>query len=135
MTDQAKVVLVVRNFISNAYKFTPAGSVAVRIHPEDTTVVIEVRDTGVGIDPQDIPRIFEMFRQVGTSPAGGSGVGLGLYIVKQIVERLRGTIEVDSVPGSGSVFRVRLPGYTAEDVGAADPGASEEDGAAGDAVA
>jgi signal transduction histidine kinase len=116
-TDRAKVVLIVRNLVSNAFKFTAQGEVTVRIQAEGSELRIVVRDTGIGIAEDQLPVIFEMFRQLGTGPADHrGGVGLGLYIVQQFVDRLRGTIEVESAPGRGTTFRVILPGYARDGV-------------------
>jgi len=113
-TDRAKVALVVRNLVSNALKFTDAGAVTVRVQPEADRLLFEVADTGIGIAPDQLPFIFDMFRQVDTAPTHRrGGVGLGLYIVKQFVDRLGGTIDVESAPGRGTTFRVSLPGYAA----------------------
>jgi signal transduction histidine kinase len=115
VTDVAKVGLIVRNLVSNAFKYTVEGQVAVRMRTTDSHLVLAVADTGIGIAAANLPVIFEMFRQLDSGSARqGGGVGLGLYIVKQMVQRLAGTIEVDSAPGRGSEFRVTLPGYEAE---------------------
>src|SRR5262249_60902119 len=100
ITDRAKVALVVRNLVSNALKFTDAGAVTVRVQPEADRLLFEVADTGIGIAPDQLPFIFDMFRQVDTAPTHRrGGVGLGLYIVKQFVDRLGGSIDVESTPG------------------------------------
>ncbi len=125
VTDAAKVALVVRNLVSNAFKFTANGSVTVRIAFHSPVLTIEVRDTGIGILPDQVPIIFEMFRQLdGGSTRGHGGVGLGLYIVKQVIDRLGGSVSVESAPGHGSVFRITLPDCSAEpEVAAATPSA------------
>lgn len=102
---------VVDNLIGNALKFTPAGgTVEVRLRGANGTVVLQVADSGIGIDSEHIGRIFERFYQVdGTSRRTHGGCGLGLALVKEIVERHGGTVTVDSVPGKGSTFTVLLP--------------------------
>ncbi|HJQ74900.1 MAG TPA: ATP-binding protein, partial [Gaiellaceae bacterium] len=116
LTDRAKIALVVRNLVSNALKFTAEGKVQVRMDVQDETLAIEVEDTGIGIGAEHLPLIFEMFRQVdGSMTRRHDGVGLGLYIVKQFVTRLGGTVAVASTPGRGSCFRVVLPGVVGAD--------------------
>ena len=110
-TDRAKLALVVRNLVGNAFKFTEAGKVEVRVVLDRDLLAIEVEDTGIGIPADQVPIIFDMFRQVdGSETRKHNGVGLGLYIVNQFVTRLGGRIEVQSAPGSGSTFRVAFPG-------------------------
>jgi len=110
-TDRAKLALVVRNLVGNAFKFTTAGKVEVRLALSRDVLAIEVEDTGIGIAADQVPIIFDMFRQVdGSETRRHNGVGLGLYIVKQFVTRLGGRIEVESTPGKGSTFRVAFPG-------------------------
>ncbi len=111
ITDRAKLALVVRNLVSNAFKFTPEGKVLVRMMARGDSLIIEVKDTGIGMSEEHLPIIFEMFRQVdGSMTRRHNGVGLGLYIVKQFTSRLSGTVDVRSKLGEGTTFRVVLPG-------------------------
>jgi signal transduction histidine kinase len=111
-SDPALLRVVISNLIGNAVKFTREGIVTVYLRNADGAHIIEIRDTGIGIAEADFPRIFEPFEQLEplrrkTIP----GVGLGLSLVRQIVDALGGTIEVQSVVGNGSMFRVTLPGH------------------------
>ncbi|HVZ80956.1 MAG TPA: HAMP domain-containing sensor histidine kinase [bacterium] len=102
---------IVLNLVSNAIKFTPSGEVEVVLSEEDGDFVLEVRDTGVGIDPAFHERIFEKFFRV-HQPKGSparQGSGLGLTIVKGLCEAHGGRVAVESVLGQGSRFRVVLP--------------------------
>jgi len=110
MTDRAKLSLIVRNLVSNAFKFTTEGKVVVRVMVVGDTLMLEVGDTGMGIRPEHLRVIFDMFRQAdGSSTRRHGGVGLGLYIVREFVQRLGGIVDVTSTPGRGSRFRVVLP--------------------------
>ena len=102
---------VVHNLVNNAIKFTPhQGSVIISAIETDPGTVVEVRDTGIGIKPDDQVRLFEEFRQVdGTTSRGYEGAGLGLALSKRLVELQGGQIWVESVPGRGSVFRFLIP--------------------------
>ena len=97
--------------IDNAIKYTPAGGkVAVSLETNNGSAWFEVRDTGVGISASDLPHVFErFFRADKARTRQNGGVGLGLSIGKQIVEHHGGTMNVESTPGEGSIFRVRLP--------------------------
>jgi len=109
-TDRNTLKVILKNLLTNAVKFTEHGGVEVSARAVDHGVEIAVRDTGIGIDPAVLPVIFEPFRQ--GEPAATrrfGGVGLGLYVVRRLVEVLGGTVTVDSQPGRGSVFRVWLP--------------------------
>lgn len=99
------------NLISNAVKYTPAGgSVRVFLDREERWAVGKVEDTGIGISPQDLPLIFhEFYRAAEVRKMGVRGTGLGLPLVKRIVEGYGGSLEVQSAVGKGSLFRFRLP--------------------------
>ena len=110
-TDPLRVRQVVINLLSNAAKFTARGCVEAELLPHgEGHFRILVRDTGIGIEEKALPIIFERFRQVdGSMTRSASGVGLGLSIVRQIVDLLGGEIEVTSAVGEGSTFTVPLP--------------------------
>lgn len=108
--DHDRLVQVVINLLSNAAKFTPAGSVTCRARRADNHLLVSVMDTGIGIDPADFEKVFEQFVQVGnTLTDKPKGTGLGLSICKQIVEHHGGKIWVESEPGKGSTFSFTLP--------------------------
>jgi signal transduction histidine kinase len=109
--DPQRIGQVVANLVNNAIKFTaPGGAIAIDVAPTAEGASIEVRDTGVGIDPAELPHIFERFyRGSQANEARGSGSGLGLAIVRSIVDMHGGTVEVESRLGLGSRFTVTLP--------------------------
>jgi CheY-like chemotaxis protein/anti-sigma regulatory factor (Ser/Thr protein kinase) len=109
--DERRVKQVVFNLLSNAVKFTPdGGTVAVRAQRVGDDVEVAVADTGIGIAPVDQARIFDEFQQIGQH----EGTGLGLALVRNLVEHHGGTIRVESEPGSGSTFTFTMPLRTAE---------------------
>jgi signal transduction histidine kinase len=110
--DGDRLSQVFTNLVDNAIKYSPAGGqVTIFAALAGADVLIQVRDSGTGISPEDQKRIFERFYQVDKSRRGGSGrgVGLGLAIAHQIVTAHHGRIWVDSAPGQGSTFSVSLP--------------------------
>lgn len=114
--DPTRLAQVMGNLLNNACKFTnPGGRIWLTVEQEGESAVIRVRDTGIGIAAEQLPRIFEMFMQVDTSlERSVSGLGVGLSLVKNLVELHGGTVEVHSAGlGQGSEFVVRLPVLTA----------------------
>jgi signal transduction histidine kinase len=108
--DERKVKQVLFNLLSNAVKFTPdGGRVEVTAHPAGEAVAIAVRDTGIGIAPEDQERIFDEFRQVSGDTGKQEGTGLGLALTRRFVELHGGSIRVESRVGEGSTFTVTLP--------------------------
>jgi signal transduction histidine kinase len=111
-SDRQKVKQIVLNFLSNALKFTPAGTVTIKAayDAKERTIAISVTDSGVGIAVEDQAKVFEDFRQLDSSPARGyGGTGLGLSICRRLSQMLGGTIELESAPGRGSTFTLLLP--------------------------
>ena len=111
-SDRDKLKHALQNLINNALKFTDAGSVTVtaRHNQEQDTVELTVADTGIGIPAEDLPLVFDRFRQVDSSRTRAhGGVGLGLHIVRTFTDILGGRIEVASAPGRGSTFTITLP--------------------------
>jgi two-component system phosphate regulon sensor histidine kinase PhoR len=114
--SEEKLTQAIINLISNALKFTPKGGViAVGAQVQrgvegPDAIVVTITDTGIGIKPDDQKQIFEKYKQSGNkSLRGGGGTGLGLYIVKQIIEGHGGEVELTSLPGVGTCMVLRLP--------------------------
>ncbi len=108
--DHLRMEQVITNLISNAIKYSPAGSaIDVLLAARADELELSVTDHGIGMSEEDQSRVFDPFRRVGLSEETVPGVGLGLYVVRKIVEAHRGRIEVSSVRGGGSTFRVFLP--------------------------
>jgi signal transduction histidine kinase len=106
--DPARIEQAVQNIILNAIKYSPQGGpVTISVGSAGSDAILSVSDQGIGLSAEQRARIFDAFQRFG--PPGISGVGLGLSLVKKIVEAHGGDIEVESVPGTGSTFRIRLP--------------------------
>lgn len=108
--DTAALRRLAMILIDNAIKYTPApGSVRMSIEKEASSAVLEVRDSGIGVSPEDLPHIFERFYRADKARGCDGGAGLGLAIAKWIAEQHGGQIAVESMPGKGSTFRVAFP--------------------------
>jgi PAS domain S-box-containing protein len=109
--DPVELGTALMKLVENAVQYTPAGNtVVLRTRQVNGCALIEVCDPGIGIHPDDLPRIFERFYRVDKArSAQTGGVGLGLPIAQKVVEAHRGQIEVESAPGEGSTFRITLP--------------------------
>lgn len=109
-TDQQRVEQIVKNFLSNAFKFTSEGEVRLRIEPEGNMVAIRVSDTGIGMTPEQQTRVFDAFQQAdGSTSRKFGGTGLGLTISRELATHLGGRIELASELGRGSIFTLLLP--------------------------
>ncbi|MDO4164484.1 MAG: ATP-binding protein [Bacteroides sp.] len=108
--DPLRLRQIITNLLSNAVKFTDQGSITLTARYEDKRLVVSVADTGKGMDPADRERIFQEFTRL-PGAQGEEGFGLGLSIVRMLVQLLEGTIEVDSALGKGSTFTFRVPIY------------------------
>jgi signal transduction histidine kinase len=109
-TDPGKLKVVIKNLIGNAAKFTEQGSITVNAHRCGSGIEIDVIDSGVGIPTDELPIIFEPFRQLESAKTRRfGGTGLGLHIVKRLLELLGGRITVESEVGRGSTFHVWMP--------------------------
>jgi signal transduction histidine kinase len=110
LSDRTKLKQILLNLLSNAMKFTTRGGVSVVVRPHAMGVRLDINDTGIGIRPEHLSVIWEDFRQVDQSRTREfGGTGLGLSITRKLVERLGGTISVESIVGVGTTFTVLLP--------------------------
>jgi signal transduction histidine kinase len=117
--DRLRVEQVVMNVLANAFKYGAGAPVAVALHREGDEAIIEIADQGIGIDEQDRERIFGRFERAAPMRHYG-GLGLGLYVSREIVAVHKGMIQAANRPGGGAVFTIRLPLDLAE--GAKDSG-------------
>jgi signal transduction histidine kinase len=108
--DRGWIERLLLNLLDNALKFTPeGGTIVVRVTREHSGVELEVEDTGRGIDPTLLPRLFERFARTDSALSGTTeGVGLGLRLVKWIADRHNAAISVVSVPGTGTTFTLKF---------------------------
>ncbi|WP_300704716.1 ATP-binding protein [Bacteroides sp.] len=108
ISDPLRLRQIINNLLSNAVKFTEQGGITMTARYENRSLVVAISDTGRGMAPADRERIFQEFTRL-PGAQGKEGFGLGLSIVRMLVQLLEGTIEVDSVPGKGSTFTLRVP--------------------------
>jgi signal transduction histidine kinase len=108
--DPDRMAQVLGNLVSNALRYTPGnGQITLAAENGSHQVILKVQDTGSGIDPEDLPNIFRRFYRGDRSRQQNGASGLGLAIARSIVEAHGGTIAVESVPGQGTTFLIRLP--------------------------
>jgi signal transduction histidine kinase len=109
--DRNQVDLVIRNILSNAIKFTNTdGTIRVSSKEENRDVVIAVADNGVGMEPEQYTMLFKNISNSSSfGTMGEKGTGLGLLLCREFVEKNNGSIDVESEPGAGSIFYIRLP--------------------------
>ena len=108
--DVDRIEQVIANFLTNAIKYSPRGGrIAVTVAVEGARVRVAVTDSGIGIDPSALPRMFERYYRVPGSERTAKGIGLGLFVTKQLVEAHGGSVHVESTPGRGSTFSFLLP--------------------------
>lgn len=111
LADQDELYRALVNLVENAVNYTPAeGTVTIRTQAQDGNAIAEVSDTGIGISAEELPHIFDrFFRSANAKSIYTGGTGLGLAMVKKIIDMHNGHIEVTSVPGEGTTFRIQLP--------------------------
>ncbi len=115
--DRDHLIQIFVNLVGNALKFTPSGTIRVFARESPDGVECVVADTGIGISKEDLPKVFSKFQQFGrVAGSGAKGTGLGLVIVKQMVELHKGKIRVESMLGTGTTFTFTLPRFTAEEL-------------------
>jgi signal transduction histidine kinase len=108
--DPTDIAIALDNLLDNAIAYTEAGSVTVRLSADDDTATLAVADTGIGIPAEHLPRVFERFYRVDAARTrAGGGTGLGLSLVRHVVERAGGSLAISSTVGSGTTMTVTLP--------------------------
>lgn len=108
--DSSYLSIAVQQLINNAIQFTSTGGqITIRTYSESDHIVLEVEDTGIGIDTHDLPYIFDRFFRADSARSSNGGIGMGLAMVKQIIDNHHGSITVTSVVNQGSIFCIHLP--------------------------
>lgn len=123
--DPTRIRQVMNNLVSNAVKYSPQGGpieVRLRANPVDDTAIVYVRDHGIGVNPADVPMLFDRFsRALSKETMAIPGSGLGLYIAHHIVEAHGGTMSIQPAPGEGTIAEITLPMLTEQEEGEAQP--------------
>jgi len=116
LLDPVALHEIVANLVDNALKYSaPGAPVVVEARIEDDALMVRVSDQGPGIEPGDLPLIFDRFTQIdGSSTRAHGGVGLGLHLVRELTRRVGGDVEVDSVLGRGTAFTVSIPAHRSD---------------------
>jgi signal transduction histidine kinase len=115
ITDQRRLEQIILNLLNNAVKFTEKGYIRISCRIENNHYLLSVTDTGIGMQPEDIPTLFKPFHQIDTGLSRKhEGTGLGLSICKKLLDMMGGTIDVQSRWGQGSTFNVRFPKQTGD---------------------
>ena len=114
VADPQRLQQVFMNLLSNGCKYNrPGGHISIEGRQEGDEIVIDISDNGIGMAPEDAAQLFQPFKRVMSSSTYIEGTGLGLYIVRQLVERMRGEVTVDTRDRIGSCFTLRLPAAAA----------------------
>ena len=127
LVDPDAITTILSNLLANAVKFTPSGAITLSLHREGERVVMKVADTGMGIPADALPHLFEPYYQVEGSGQNG-GTGIGLALVRQLVELHGGTLGVESQQGRGTTFTVALPARDAAATEVAPPSEAVDSG-------
>lgn len=106
--DADKLEQILENLLTNAIKFTPSGSIRFHTRYSEEKLYVEISDTGIGMDNETLKRIFAPFERAAQN-VNSEGFGLGLFLIKGLVKVLGGTLDVESEPGKGSIFRLQFP--------------------------
>ncbi len=126
-TDRRRLLQCLINYISNAVKYSEKGKITIGILQTNEEVELSVTDTGIGIAPEDLPKLFEAFERVKSHlMVKAGGTGLGLYLTKKLVtEILHGTVSVESEKDVGSTFRIRIPKFVTREVAPGEKGTGD----------
>jgi signal transduction histidine kinase len=110
MGDRHRLSQVLKNLLTNAFKFTDNGSISVIAEKKDNCIIISIKDTGIGVSSEELNKIFNKFYQADTGDdRKNEGTGLGLFICREIIQKHKGEIWVESQLNKGSQFYIKIP--------------------------